>query len=66
MNNRNTVIIVNTLLLIAFSYFNAGGYGPSAYRNSRPFERNPTTWVPPEPMRNGIYKLFHINFHLVR
>jgi len=33
-------------------YLDNGGYGPGAYRNSRPFERNPTTWVPPAPMRN--------------
>ena len=36
-------------------HVNAGGYGPGAFRNSRPFERNPTTWVPPAPTRNGIY-----------
>ena len=23
------------------------------FRSSRPFERNPTTWVPQAPMRNG-------------
>jgi hypothetical protein len=31
---------------------NGGGYASAAYRN-RPFERNPTTWVPTAPMRNG-------------
>ena len=36
-------------------HVNAGGYGPGAFRNSRPFERNPTTWVPPAPTRNGTY-----------
>ena len=36
-------------------HVNAGGYGPGAFRNSRPFERNPTTWVPPAPTRNGSY-----------
>ena len=39
----------------------SGGYGHSQIqdprlRNTRPFERNPTTWVPPAPMRNGRYQ----------
>ena len=45
-------MVVN-LVILTNRHLNIGGYGPSAYRNSRPFERNPTTWVPPAPMRNG-------------
>ena len=54
------------MVLMFLTYFNvlvqhhqnASGYGyaPGAVRNSRPFERNPTTWVPPAPMRNGRYQ----------
>lgn len=30
-------------------------YGIGAFRNGRPFDRNPTTWVPQAPLRNGSY-----------
>ena len=50
--------IANSYILISVQHHaqNQGGYGPGAFRNSRPFERNPTTWVPPAPMRNGTPK----------
>ena len=33
--------------------FGGGGVVPFGGRSARPFERNPTTWVPQAPMRNG-------------
>ena len=31
----------------------AAGHSNYSFRNNRLFERNPTTWVPQAPMRNG-------------
>ena len=46
---------VNSLL--AVPHHNAMPGYAGGFRNGRPFERNPTTWVPQAPLRNGGYFL---------
>ena len=52
---RNIISVETTLSVFTVPHHTAmPGYAGAGFaRNGRPFERNPTTWVPQAPLRNG-------------